>query len=75
MLTYRFYVLEGGHVREPPQIYECPDDEAAAETAAQLSNRRMIEVWDRSRLVFRAGNDGCRSYEETQPVMSLRRER
>lgn len=53
MLTYRFYVLEGGHVREPPQIYECPDDEAAAETAAQLSNRRMIEVWDRSRLVVR----------------------
>lgn len=73
MPTYRFYTLERDHVREPPQIYECPDDEAAAEKAAQLSNRRVIEVWDQSRLVVRLeATDGDRLIE---PVMFFRREK
>ena len=57
MPTYRFYVLAvDGHVREPPHIFECPDDEAAVEKAGQLANLRVIEVWDESRLVVRVGS-------------------
>jgi hypothetical protein len=52
--NYRFYVLDkGDHVREPPHVFECPDDEAAVEKAAQLLNGRVIEVWDHSRRVVR----------------------
>jgi hypothetical protein len=52
--NYRFYVLDkDDHVREPPHVFECPNDEATVEKAAQLLNGRVIEVWDRSRLVVR----------------------
>jgi hypothetical protein len=54
VMNYRFYVLaKDDHVREPPQVFDCPDDEAAAETTAQLLNARAVEVWDHSRLVVR----------------------
>jgi hypothetical protein len=43
--NYRFYVLDkDDHVREPPHVFECPDDEATVEKAAQLLNGRVIEV-------------------------------
>jgi hypothetical protein len=54
MANYRIYVLDkDDHVREPPQVVECPDDEAAVEKAAQLLNGRAIEIWDHSRRVVR----------------------
>ena len=54
MAYYRFYVLDkDDHVREPPQEFECPGDEAAVEQAVQLLNGQVIEVWDHSRLVSR----------------------
>ena len=56
--NYRFYVLDkDGHVRVPPQVFECPDDEAAVDKAAQLLNEQVIEVWDHSRLVVRLEPD------------------
>ena len=46
MANYRFYVLDkDDHVREPPQEFECPGDEAAVEQAIQLLNGQVIEVW------------------------------
>ena len=52
--NYRFYVLDkDDHVREPPHVFECPDDAAAVEQAVQLLNGQVIEVWDHSRLVSR----------------------
>lgn len=54
MANYRFYVLDkDDHVREPPHVFECPDDEEAVEKASQLLNGRVIEVWDQSRRVVR----------------------
>jgi hypothetical protein len=54
MAYYRFYVLDkDDHVREPPQEFECPGDEAAVEQATQLLNGQVIEVWDCSRRVVR----------------------
>ena len=54
MANYRFYVLDkDDHVREPPQVFECPDDAEAVEQAVQLLNGQVIEVWDHSRLVVR----------------------
>ena len=40
-------------MREPPQEFECPGDEAAVEQAIQLLNGQVIEVWDCSRRVVR----------------------
>ena len=53
MEQYRVYVLDAdGHVHDPPQVIECPDDEAAIEQARQLLNGRVIEVWHGSRRVI-----------------------
>jgi hypothetical protein len=41
------------HVREPPEVIDCSGDGTAVENAVQLLDRRMIEVWDRSRRVIR----------------------
>jgi len=52
--NYRFYVLDkDDHVREPPQVFECPDDATAVEQAVPLVNGRAVEVWDHSRRVVR----------------------
>ena len=54
MAYYRFYALDkDDHVREPPQEFECPGDEAAVEQAIQLLNGQVIEFWDCSRRVVR----------------------
>jgi hypothetical protein len=58
MANYRFYVLDkDNHVREPPQVFECADDEVAVEKAAQFLNGHVIEVWDHSRRVVRLEPD------------------
>jgi hypothetical protein len=54
MANYRFYVLDkDGHVREPPEVFDFPDDDTAVEKAVQLLNGRAVEVWDHSRRVVR----------------------
>jgi hypothetical protein len=54
MANYRIYVLDkDDHVREPPRVFDCHDDEAAVEKAAQFLNGQAIEVWDHSRRVAR----------------------
>ena len=40
-------------MRKPPEVVECPDDKTAIETAAQLLNGQVVEVWDHSRRVVR----------------------
>ncbi len=53
MEQYRVYVLHAdGHVHDPPQVIECPDDGAAIEQARQLLDGRVIEVWHHSRRVI-----------------------
>jgi hypothetical protein len=37
-------VIEGGHVREPPKIIDCQNDEAAVKEAKQLLDGKLIEV-------------------------------
>ena len=38
MANYRFYILDkDDHVREPPQVFECPDDATAVEQAVHWS--------------------------------------
>lgn len=45
MEQYRVYVLDAdGHVRDPPDVIECPDDGAAIEQARQRLDGRVIEV-------------------------------
>ena len=45
MANYRFYVLDkDDHVREPPQVFECPNDATAVEQAISLVNGRVVEV-------------------------------
>jgi hypothetical protein len=54
MANYRFYVLDkDDYVREPPRVFECPDDEAAVENAVQFLNGQVLEVWDHDRRVVR----------------------
>jgi hypothetical protein len=54
MPTYRIYTFDqAGHVREPPQVIECQNDEAAAKEAKQLLNGKLIEVWEKARCIVR----------------------
>ena len=44
-MNYRFYVLDkDDHLREPPKVFECPDDETAVETGCLSLNEQVIEV-------------------------------
>jgi hypothetical protein len=41
MEQYRVYILDAeGHVNDPPEVIECPDDGAAIEQARQLLDGR-----------------------------------
>jgi hypothetical protein len=54
MVTYRIYVVtEAGHIAEPPTAVQFADDEAVLAHAKQLLCGRVIEVWERARLVHR----------------------
>ena len=53
MPTYRIYTFEGGHVRKPPKIIECQDDEAAVKEAKQFLDGKLIEVWEKERCIVR----------------------
>jgi hypothetical protein len=57
MPTYRIYTLEGGHVREPPKIIECQNDDAAVNEAKQLLDGKLIEVWEQARCIVRLDPD------------------
>jgi hypothetical protein len=57
MPTYRIYTLEGGHVREPPKIIECQNDDAAVNEAKQLLDGKLIEVWEQARFIIRLDPD------------------
>jgi hypothetical protein len=53
MEQYRVYVLDAeGHVQDAPEVIECPDDGAAIETARQLLDGHVIELWNGSRRVI-----------------------
>ena len=53
MPMYRIYTFEGGHVRAPPQVIECQNDEAAVKKAKQLLDGTLIEVWEKERCIIR----------------------
>jgi hypothetical protein len=54
MPGYRIYVLDNtDHIREPPTIVECENDQLAIEKANQLLDGRVIEVWEQERQVAR----------------------
>jgi hypothetical protein len=56
--TYRIYTFDkGGHVREPPKVIECQDDEAAVKEAKQLLDGKLIEVWEKARRIVRLDPD------------------
>jgi hypothetical protein len=54
MPTYRIYTFDkGGHLREPPQLIECQNDEAAVREAKQLLDGKRMEVWEKTRCITR----------------------
>jgi hypothetical protein len=58
MRAYRIFLLgQDGHIKQPPEIIECPDDKAAIEKAKQLLDGRTVEIWESSRLVARLAPD------------------
>jgi hypothetical protein len=58
MRPYRIFVLDqDGHIKQPPEIVECPDDQTAIEKAKQLLDGKVIEIWESSRLVARLAPD------------------
>jgi len=58
MPTYRIYTFDqGGHVRRPPQVIECVNDEAAVKEARQLLDGKVIEVWEQARCIVRLDPD------------------
>jgi hypothetical protein len=58
MRTYRIFFLgQDGHIKQPPEIVECPDDQTAVEMAQQLLDGRTVEIWESSRLVARLAPD------------------
>jgi hypothetical protein len=58
MRPYRiFFFGQDGHIKQPPEIVECQDDETAIEKANQLLDGSVIEIWDGTRLVARLAPD------------------
>jgi hypothetical protein len=58
MRPYRIFFLgQDGHIKQPPEIIECPDDQTAIEKAKQLLDGRTVEIWESSRLVARLAPD------------------
>lgn len=54
MPYYRLYFLDGdGHIRHAVEL-ECPDDGAARAEAAKHQDGRVVELWNRDRLVWRS---------------------
>jgi hypothetical protein len=51
MSEYRVYVIgDDGHIVSAIQL-DCPDDNAAIESAIQFVNGRDIELWQHDRLI------------------------
>jgi hypothetical protein len=54
MAQYRIYTLTADeHIQTPPEIIECPDDEAAIRRAQYLLDGHAIEVWQMKRMIIR----------------------
>jgi hypothetical protein len=52
MLFVRLYVIDSnGHIRKPPEVVECLDDEDALSKATERLHGETIEIWDQGRLV------------------------
>jgi hypothetical protein len=52
MPDYRLYFLANDHIRRFVE-FDCPDDEAAIEKVAEHADGRVMELWQRNRLVKR----------------------
>jgi hypothetical protein len=49
---YRIFELDSeGHITTPPKIIDALDDQHALETAKQLKDGKVIEVWDGPRRI------------------------
>ncbi len=56
MERYRVYVMDSeGHINDPPEVIDCPDDEAAVARARQMLDGRVIEVWHGARRIVSLG--------------------
>lgn len=53
MPYYRLYFIDGsGHIRHAVEL-ECADDDAARAQAMKHADGRVLELWNRDRLVWR----------------------
>jgi hypothetical protein len=58
MVSYRIYTLDPTeHIRDPPTVIECENDQDAIEKAKQLLNGGVIEIWEQQRLIARLTPD------------------
>jgi hypothetical protein len=54
MAQYRIYTLTADeHIRTPPEVIECADDEAAVRRAKHILDGHAVEVWQLGRQVIR----------------------
>ena len=54
MPEYRVYSLkDDGHIAGPPEIVDCPDDQAAIERARQVATHTPVEIWLLDRCILR----------------------
>jgi hypothetical protein len=52
--AYSVFFLESDtYITQPPQIFECTDDQEAIETAKQFIDGRDIELWAKSGCIVR----------------------
>ena len=52
MAEYRVYKIKGGHIDEPPVVFEAASDDLAAARASQLVDGVDVELWQGPRLVM-----------------------
>lgn len=75
MREYRFYVLDAeGHVFGPAQITGCSDDDDAIQKAAELLDKRAIEIWDGPRRVacLKPGEPVWRAEQDMAHILPFR---
>ena len=60
MIAYRLYEIdEAGHVRGPPRIVRCKDDNSALSEAQQYVDGHAIEVWTEAKRVGLIPSKDC----------------
>ena len=62
MPVYRFYIFEKeGHIiKQPPKLYELPNDAAALNRAKMIIDDRAIEIWRYTSKIGRLNPRGLR---------------